>query len=169
MADAHKPRAFSTPPFKDGQPNNAAPDFMDPTAMKTLSSHTPDHSPQPRGPALKHLPTYLIVRAYASELISPRTPKPLLLVERMGVFPASGEIRCAAKDGTTLLARIKQRYATQALAIDERNGLSLVFADWRFSLQMCATGRQACLHVQSRGDVLLMQRKTRELLRLIAA
>lgn len=106
----------------------------------------------------------LIVRAYASELILPRAPKPLLLMECIGVFPASGEIRCGAKNGATLLAAIKQRYAAEALDIDERNGLSLVFADWCFSLRLSATGSEACLNVQSRGDIALMHSKTRELL-----
>jgi len=122
----------------------------------------------PRGSARQRSLTSLIVRAYASELISPRAPKPLLLMERIGVFPASGEIRCRARDGATLLAGIKQRYAAEALDIDERNGLSLVFADWRFSLRLCAGGSEAWLNVQSRGDIALMHSKTQELLMQIA-
>lgn len=136
--------------------------------MKTSSACQIDSNPQPGGSGRQRSLTSLIVRAYALELILPRAPKPLLLIERIGVFPASGEIRCRAQNGATLLAGIKQRYAAEALDIDERNGLSLVFADWRFWLRLCAAGNEACLNVQSRGDIALLHSKTRELLMQIA-
>ncbi|MGO4611494.1 hypothetical protein AB4142_34675, partial [Variovorax sp. 2RAF20] len=80
---------------------------------------------------LKHNLAYRIVRAYASELIFPRVRKPpVLLVERIGAFPSSGEIRRQVKDGPALLASIKQRYARDALDLNESSGLNLVFADW---------------------------------------
>ncbi|MBK5553028.1 MULTISPECIES: phosphomannomutase [unclassified Pseudomonas] len=138
--------------------------------MKTLSGFKAGDSRQPYGADLKNNLAYLIVRAYASELIFPRAPKtPALLVERIGVFPSSGEIRREVKDGATLLASIKNCYITQALEINEDDGLSLVFADWRFSLCLSGNGGTTCLNVESRGDITLMQRKTVELLEQIDA
>ncbi|MBN3865550.1 phosphomannomutase [Pseudomonas frederiksbergensis] len=138
--------------------------------MKTLSGFKADDSRRPYGADLKNNLAYLIVRAYASELIFPRVQKPpVLLVERIGAFPSSGEIRRQVKDGPALLASIKQRYAVDALDINENDGLNLVFADWRFSLRLSGEDCVTCLTVESRGDSSLMQRKTAELLEQIDA
>ncbi|APC14823.1 phosphomannomutase [Pseudomonas frederiksbergensis] len=138
--------------------------------MTTLSGFKADDSRHPYGAELKNNLAYLIVRAYASELIFPRKQKaPVLLVERIGAFPSSGEIRRHVKDGTALLASIKNRYAADALDINENDGLSLIFADWRFSLRLSGNDCVTCLNVESRGDSALMQRKTSELLEQIGA
>lgn len=121
--------------------------------------------PTPYGADLKNNLAYLIARAYASELIFARMQKPpVLLVERIGAFPSSGELRRQVRNGPALLASVRQRYAADALDIDESEGLSLVFADWRLSLRLLDDGRVICLSVESRGDSSLMQHKTAELL-----
>lgn len=138
--------------------------------MTTLSGFKTDDSHHPYGADLKNNLAYLIARAYASELIFPRKQKaPALLVERIGAFPSSGEIRRQVKDGAALLASIKHRYAADALDINESDGLNLVFADWRFSLRLSSNDGMTCLNVESRGDSALMQRKTDELLEQIGA
>ena len=137
--------------------------------MNTLSGFKADDSRHPYGADLKHNLAYRIVRAYASELIFSRVQKPVLLVERIGAFPSSGEIRRQVKDGPALLASIKQRYVVDALDINENDGLNLVFADWRFSLRLSGEDCVTCLTVESRGDSSLMQRKTAELLEQIDA
>lgn len=138
--------------------------------MNTLSGFKADGSRHPYGADLKHSLAYRIVRAYASELIFPRVQKPpVLLVERIGAFPSSGEIRRPVKDGPALLTSIKQRYAADALDLNESDGLNLVFADWRFSLRLWGKGCGVCLTVESRGDHSLLQRKTTELLEQIEA
>jgi phosphomannomutase len=143
---------------------------MDEASMNTLSGFKADESRHPYSADLKHNLAYRIVRAYASELISPRVRKPpVLLVERIGAFPSSGEIRRQVKDGPALLASIKQRYGRDALDLNESSGLNLVFADWRFSLRLSGEGCVACLTVESRGDSSLLQRKTAELLEQIDA
>ncbi|UVL00645.1 phosphomannomutase [Pseudomonas sp. B21-048] len=136
--------------------------------MKTLSGFKADDSRPPYGADLKHNLAYRIVRAYASELIFSRVQKPpVLLVERIGAFPSSGEIRRQVADGPALLASIKQRYATDALEFNENDGLNLVFADWRLSVRLLNEGGVVCLTVESRGDSTLMQRKTAQLLEQI--
>lgn len=138
--------------------------------MNTLSGFKADESLQRDGSELKHNLAHLIIRAYASELIFPRMRKPpVLLVERIGAFPSSGDILRPVKEGAELLAKIKHRYTTDALEIREDNGLSLVFADWRFSLSLWGNGHVARLNVESRGDIALMQLKTSELLQQIEA
>ncbi|MBS7841979.1 phosphomannomutase [Pseudomonas fluorescens] len=55
-------------------------------------------------------------------------------------------------------------YASNSLDTDETGaGLSMVFADWRFKLQV-SDALSVCLCVESRGDSQFMQVKTAELL-----
>lgn len=106
----------------------------------------------------------------ASEVLRPRDfAQPVLLVERIGAFPSSGEIRRKVDDPLAVLARIKGLYAAQALEVDEAEGLGVVLTDWRFKLRILNSGPVIVLSVESRGDVALMQAKTLELLEQVAA
>ncbi len=90
--------------------------------------------------------------------------EPLSLVERMGVFPSSGDIihpLLNPHDGLVLLG---ERYAAHALEIDERNGLRMVFKDWRFRVRLIPGEAAVILRVDSRGDLTLLSDKTQELL-----
>ncbi|MNT74007.1 hypothetical protein D3C72_2127750 [compost metagenome] len=49
--------------------------------------------------------------------------------------------------------------------MDDSDGLSLTFAEWRFKI--CLSESEILLKVESRGDVALMQKKTAELLERI--
>ncbi|MGY2183453.1 hypothetical protein [Pseudomonas agarici] len=90
--------------------------------------------------------------------------QPSLMVERMGLFPSSGEICRQVTDPLAVLERIKTLHAALALEIDEVEGLKLVLNDWRCKLRISPTESAISLHVESRGDVALMQAKTSELL-----
>jgi phosphomannomutase len=98
-----------------------------------------------------------------------RTGKRLsqLVEERIAFFPASGEINRILTDPQGAIARIEARYASSALHLDRTDGLSLEFADWRFNLRSSNTEPVLRLNVESRGDVVLMEAKTAELLALI--
>lgn len=100
-----------------------------------------------------------------------KTGKPLsqLVAERIGAFPASGEINRVLSDPKAAIARIEDTYAPQALQIDRTDGLSLEFADWRFNLRCSNTEPVLRLNVESRGDTVLMEQKTEQLLGLIDA
>ena len=55
-------------------------------------------------------------------------------------------------------------YASNSLCLDESGSeLSMVFADWRFKLQV-SNDLSVCLCVESRGDCHFMKAKTDELL-----
>lgn len=98
-----------------------------------------------------------------------QTGKPLsqLVQERMAAYPCSGEINRTIENPKAALQNIKQRYAQDALSLDETDGLSIAFADWRFSVRMSNTEPVVRLNVESRADVALMQAKTAELLALL--
>ncbi|MDR6608782.1 mannose-1-phosphate guanylyltransferase [Pseudomonas synxantha] len=95
---------------------------------------------------------------------SANSTQPRLLVERIGLFPSSGEIRCAVRNPTDVLEHLCSLYAGKALDMDESNGLSLTFTEWRFKVHLSETESEILLTVESRGDVALMQLKTAELL-----
>ena len=87
-----------------------------------------------------------------------------LVGERVQRFPASGEINRKLDDPTAALARMKESYGPKANGLDETDGVSLEFDDWRFNLRMSNTEPLIRLNVESRGDQALMQQRTEELL-----
>ena len=84
-------------------------------------------------------------------------------------YPASGEINRHVADPAAALARVEARYAPEAAGQDRIDGLSLDLGAWRFNLRLSNTEPVIRLNVESRGDVALMERKTREILALLDA
>jgi phosphomannomutase len=106
----------------------------------------------------------------ALQVIAQRGPLSELVGERMRLFPISGEINRQLKsDAKSILARARQRYEREALAVDFTDGLSMEFPQWRFNLRGSNTEPLVRLNVESRGSEALMREKTEELLRLIDA
>lgn len=107
---------------------------------------------------------WLLVASLISEKGEPLSR---LIEARQKLFPASGEINRKVRSIHETLAVIEDRYASRAEVIDRTDGLSLEFGDWRFNLRGSNTEPVIRLNVESRGDVALMESKTRELLDLI--
>ncbi|MEX2364995.1 MAG: phosphomannomutase [Pseudohongiellaceae bacterium] len=96
------------------------------------------------------------------------TGKPLsqLVNERIAEFPASGEINSTVDDAQAVIDKVLAHYKSDALDIDYMDGVSVSFPDWRFNLRMSNTEPVIRLNVESRGDIDLMEAKTREVLAL---
>jgi phosphomannomutase len=92
-----------------------------------------------------------------------------LVEERMAAFPCSGEINRSIEDPDSVVERVRARYADEAQVVEDVDGLSMAFADWRFNLRRSNTEPVVRLNVESRGDQALMEARTRELLELIDA
>jgi phosphomannomutase len=90
-----------------------------------------------------------------------------LVNEGVTSFPASGEINRTIPDPDRALEIAKEKYAPQALSVDEVDGISIEFADWRFNLRKSNTEPLVRLNVESRGDRELMKEKTAELLGIL--
>lgn len=88
----------------------------------------------------------------------------ILLVERIGVFPASGDIRRPMRDPYPLLAHLKKLYGEQALEMDDQDGLKVIFSDWRFRVRICCNDPAIIINVETRCDTRLMPQKLSELL-----
>ncbi len=105
-----------------------------------------------------------------AELVS-KTGKTLseLVGERQAKFPASGEINREVDDAGATLARLHEHYAGKALNVDDVDGYSFEFADWRFNIRMSNTEPVVRLNVESRENKALMQEKTAEVLEILEA
>ncbi|MGE8187983.1 mannose-1-phosphate guanylyltransferase [Pseudomonas sp. NPDC086278] len=88
----------------------------------------------------------------------------ILMVERIGVFPSSGEIRRPILNPDALIAHLKSTFGQQALDIDERDGLKVIFSDWRFRARIPGSDPAIVITVETRCDPQLMPLKTAELL-----
>jgi phosphomannomutase/phosphomannomutase/phosphoglucomutase len=99
------------------------------------------------------------------ELMS-TTGEPLssLVGERIKKYPASGEINLSVSDAAHAMAAICSDYGDSAIAVDMTDGVSLEFENWRFNLRASNTEPVIRLNVESRGDQVLMESKTSELL-----
>jgi phosphomannomutase len=97
------------------------------------------------------------------------TGKPLsaLVSERIALFPCSGEINRQVRDPEAVLAAVRDRYAPTAVSIDETDGLSCEYSQWRFNLRLSNTEALIRLNVESRADIGLMQRQTAEILAVL--
>lgn len=89
------------------------------------------------------------------------------LAERIHAYPSSGEINRTLASPAQVIESIKQHYLAQAITFDDTDGISLTFADWRFNLRSSNTEPVVRLNVESRGDIELMQQKTKEILAMM--
>ena len=92
-----------------------------------------------------------------------------LVKERIQAYPCSGEINYRVEDATASMAKIEQHYRSQAQSMENIDGLSMDFGNWRFNLRSSNTEPLLRLNVEAKGDIALMQQKTAELSAMITA
>ena len=90
-----------------------------------------------------------------------------LVEEMIANYPCSGEINSTIDDPAAKIKEIEKLYTGGK--VDTTDGLSVEYNDWRFNLRMSNTEPIIRLNVESKGDVLLMEEKTKELLDIIRA
>ena len=88
-----------------------------------------------------------------------------LVEEMIANYPCSGEINSTIDDPAAKIKEIEKLYTGGK--VDTTDGLSVEYNDWRFNLRMSNTEPIIRLNVESKGDVLLMEEKTKELLEII--
>jgi phosphomannomutase len=100
------------------------------------------------------------------QLMSEEKKKFSELVDEMIVaYPCSGEINSTIKNPAGKIKELEGKYSDGK--IDKLDGLSVDYKDWRFNLRMSNTEPILRLNVESKGDVKLMKKKTKELLKII--
>ena len=104
----------------------------------------------------------------AAELISTEGKSLSELVgERMARFPASGEINRKVQDAAQTLKTLHDKYAGDALNVDDTDGYSFEYPDWRFNIRMSNTEPVVRLNIETRGDPELLQQKIDELVAVL--
>jgi phosphomannomutase len=88
-----------------------------------------------------------------------------LVDEMIADYPCSGEINSTIDDPAGKIKEIEKKYSDGK--IDELDGISIEYPNWRFNLRMSNTEPILRLNVESRHDEKLMKQKTEELLKII--
>ncbi len=93
--------------------------------------------------------------------------KPLseLVGEMIKNFPCSGEINSRIENPKEKLLQLKEKYSDGKL--DEVDGVSVTYDNWRFNVRMSNTEPLLRLNVETRKDEKLLKEKTEELLNFI--
>ncbi len=92
-----------------------------------------------------------------------------LVRDRMARYPASGEINRKVEDATATLEKMRSEYSDSANRVDNTDGYSFEFDEWRFNIRMSNTEPVVRLNVETRGDKALLREKTEEVLALMEA
>ena len=71
--------------------------------------------------------------------------------DRFVAFPSSGEMNFKVTDAGTAIENVLSAYRADALSIDETDGVSLTFDDWRFNLRRSNTEPLVRLNVEGKG------------------
>ena len=72
--------------------------------------------------------------------------------DRHAAFPSSGEINFTVADAGTAIESVLSAYRAAALSLDETDGVSLAFGDWRFNLRRSNTEPLVRLNVEGKGN-----------------
>ncbi len=92
-----------------------------------------------------------------------------LVDERVSTYPCSGEINYKVSSQPEAINRVLEHYAPLAPRIDNTDGLSMEFSDWRLNLRGSNTEPLLRLNVESRADPASVDEHVRQIERLIAA
>lgn len=85
-----------------------------------------------------------------------------LVADRMAAYPASGEINSVLSDAKSAIERVRLNYQSDANIIDNTDGVSIEYDDWRFNLRSSNTEPVVRLNVESRNDIDLMLNKKKK-------
>ena len=73
--------------------------------------------------------------------------------DRFAAFSSSGEMNFKVDDAGAAIEKVLSAYRADALSIDETDGVSLAFEDWRFNLRCSNTEPLVRLNVEARENV----------------
>ena len=90
-----------------------------------------------------------------------------LMDARIGAFPSSGEINFRVADAQATVAKVRAALEPEATGLDETDGLSLSFGEWRFNVRASNTEPLLRLNVEGRGDRALVDAAVARLRALI--
>ena len=82
-------------------------------------------------------------------------------------FPSSGETNFRVKDANESILRVLANYSANAVSLDNSDGLSLTFKDWRFNLRSSNTEPLVRLNIESHGDASKVKAKVADIANIL--
>lgn len=82
-----------------------------------------------------------------------------LVAERIKLFPCSGEINFRVSNVADALAKVKDYFMPQSPSLDDTDGLSMAFEQWRFNLRGSNTEPLLRLNVEAKTNPELVHKK----------
>ncbi len=90
-----------------------------------------------------------------------------LVKDRSITFPSSGETNFCLKDAKASISRVLAAYRADAVSLDETDGLSLTFKDWRFNLRSSNTEPLVRLNIESCGNASKLKARINDIARIL--
>ena len=90
-----------------------------------------------------------------------------LVKDRFFVFPSSGETNFVVENAELAIDKVFQAFRADAISIDQSDGVSLAFEDWRFNLRRSNTEPLVRLNIETRGNVSKLGKQVKAIGKLI--
>jgi len=90
-----------------------------------------------------------------------------LVDERMAAYPCSGEINFQVQDVAAVLDKVVTHYKPLAINVDQTDGISLEFHEWRFNLRGSNTEPLLRLNIEALGRPQTVAERLLDLRKLI--
>ena len=90
-----------------------------------------------------------------------------LVKDRVSAYPSSGEINFTVKDANSSISSVLENFKSQSKVLDEMDGYSLAFDNWRFNLRKSNTEPLVRLNIESRGPIINLESKVKEISELL--
>ena len=103
-----------------------------------------------------------------AELVS-KSGRPLgaWVRESFEAFPSSGETNFRVQDAKAAILRVLAAYSADAVSLDESDGFSLAFKDWRFNLRRSNTEPLVRLNIESCGNASKLKDKVTDIANIL--
>jgi phosphomannomutase len=90
-----------------------------------------------------------------------------LVKDRVSAYPSSGEINFTVKDANSSISSVLENFKSQSKVLDEMDGYSLAFDNWRFNLRKSNTEPLVRLNIESCGPIINLESKVKEISELL--
>ena len=90
-----------------------------------------------------------------------------LVKDRVSAYPSSGEINFTVKDANSSISSVLENFKSQSKVLDEMDGYSLAFDNWRFNLRKSNTEPLVRLNIESRGPIINLESKVKGISELL--
>ncbi len=90
-----------------------------------------------------------------------------LIDERTEKFISSGEINLIVENHTETVNKVFNFFEKEALEVEYLDGISMTFGNWRFNLRSSNTERLVRLNVETKGKMKLLQRRIKEISKIV--